>query len=259
LMVINSDGNSLPRARAVRLLMVDPELGEDIDPGRIEQARQQIVLPSVALETGSLSIGALREVPGVEGDIFAFHVLSGSLTTKLQMAGRECARVVSNGALVLLDGPVSESIPVNLEWTVLDPARIAIFDQRLFTILRQWPQILAAILRRAAQQPKQALMQQAISQLPRVEDRLLALFWSIADRHGVVRTDGIWVPMSVTHEMLARMVGAQRPTVSLGLARLADAGFLRSERGGWLINPESLELFSNPAAGDEHRDALGQM
>ena len=196
--------NSASLARGVRLLVADPELAEDLAPEQVEQARRQVVLPCVELEAGPVSIDALREVPGVEGDIFGFQVLSGSLISNLQMAGRRCARMICAGACVLTDGPVSEAIPASLAWEVLHPARLAIFDRRLLTVMHRWPKILGAILRRAAQQPREALMQQAISQLPRVEDRLLALFWAIADRQGVVRPDGIWVQMSVTHDTLAR-------------------------------------------------------
>jgi hypothetical protein len=39
------------------------------------------------------------------------------------------------------------------------------------------------------------------------------------------------------------MIGAQRPTVSLGLTRLAESELLRPQPGGWLISPASLEEF----------------
>jgi CRP-like cAMP-binding protein len=103
---------------------------------------------------------------------------------------------------------------------------------------------LSAILKRAGQQLQQALWQQAISQLPRVEDRLLALLWSIADRKGVVRPEGVWVPIALTHDTLGQMVGARRPTISLGLRSLTEQGLLRAEKDGWLITHSSLELLS---------------
>ena len=45
---------------------------------------------------------------------------------------------------------------------------------------RRWPRLLHSVIERGAHQTRQALMQQAISQLPRVDDRLLSLFWMIA-------------------------------------------------------------------------------
>ncbi|MFL5863035.1 MAG: helix-turn-helix domain-containing protein [Solirubrobacteraceae bacterium] len=43
--------------------------------------------------------------------------------------------------------------------------------------------------------------------------------------------------LPVTHELLAQMVGAQRPTVSPGLTRLAEQGTVCAEPDGWLIHP----------------------
>jgi CRP-like cAMP-binding protein len=99
---------------------------------------------------------------------------------------------------------------------------------------------LSAILKRAAQQTASTLVQQAISQLPRVEDRLLALMRTIAQREGVARPDGIFIALAATHDTLAHMIGAQRPTVSLGLAHLAEEGRLRPEPDGWTLASDEL-------------------
>ena len=69
-------------------------------------------------------------------------------------------------------GPVTESIPVSLEWLAVGPCRLALIDRRLITIAQRWPPLMAAVMRRAAQHARVALLQQAISQLPKVEDRL---------------------------------------------------------------------------------------
>ncbi len=239
---MTADPQPQVRARGVHLLIADPELGQDLAADELEQAREQIVLPMVDVHPGPLEVHLLRDVPGVHNDVYAFLVLSGMLTINLRMAARQCTRVVSTGALVLLDGPISDSIPARVGWAALDPVRLALLDDRFLVIVHRWPKLVRAIFARAAQQPRQALLQQAISQLPRVEDRLLALLWSVADRHGTVRQDGVWVPMPVTHDMLASMVGAQRPTVSLGMTRLVDTGLVRAEPGGWLLSPDSASI-----------------
>ena len=240
-----------PQRHGVRLLVAEPELGAELEGEQLEQARQQVVLPSITLQPGPLMINELGRVEGLRGDVHGFLVLSGSLTINLVMSERRCTRLIGPHELVLLDGLETDSIPVSWDWSALGPVRLAIFDERLLLIARRWPALMREILKRAAQQTRQACLQQAISQLPRVEERLLALFWSIADRQGTVRADGIWVELSLTHEMLAHMVGAQRPTVSLGLARLSDSGLLHSQPEGWLINPESLDAFARPPIPDD--------
>lgn len=238
-------------ARAVRLLVADPELGEGLSADEFERARKQVVVPAIDAPAGPLDIEGLRRLPGIRGELYGFLVVKGTLMVNLHMAGRQCGRLVSIGGLVLLDGDVTETIPAEVDWVVVDACRLACFDERLLEIVLRWPPLMAPIMSRAAQYARYALMQQAISQLPKVEDRLLALFWSLADRQGVVRSDGIWVALSTTHDTLAHLVGAQRPTVSLGLSRLAESGLLRAQPGGWLINPDSFGAFglSEPGSG----------
>jgi CRP-like cAMP-binding protein len=234
-------------AHGVRLLVADRDLGSALGEDQLRQAREQVVFPVIELHTGPLMLDRLRNAAGVRDGLHGFLVISGSLTINLQMSGRRCTRLIGPRELVLLDGVQSDSIPIGWEWSVLAPARLALLDGRLHTVARHWPPLMSAILERAAQQTRNAFLQQAISQLPRVEERLLALFWSIADRQGVMRPDGVWVELSATHDTLAHMVGAQRPTVSLGLTRLTEGGLLRSEAGGWLLARDSLDAFARPS------------
>ena len=243
----DSSGPDPGAGRGIRLLVAEPDLGSALEGDALEQARDQVVFPGIELEPGPLKIEDLRNADGVRDRLHGYLVLSGSLAINLQMSGRRCTRLIGARELVLLDGVQTDSIPLNWEWSVLTPARLVLLDGRLQAVARHWPDLMSAILERAAQQTRQAFLQQAISQLPRVEERLLALFWAIADRQGVVRPDGVWLELSATHDTLASMVGAQRPTVSLGLARLAEGGLVRPEDGGWLIAHDSLEAFAEPA------------
>jgi len=234
-------------AHGVRLLVADPDLGSSLDAEQFLEARDQAVFPGLELAEGTLMLDQLRSAPGVRDRLHGFLVIEGSLTINLRMSGRTCTRLIGPRELVLLDGIETDSIPVTWEWSVLAPARLALLDGRLRLVGHRWPPLMGSILERAAQQTRNAFLQQAISQLPRVEERLLALFWSIADRQGVVRPDGVWVSLSATHHTLAHMVGAQRPTVSLGLTRLAEGGLVRAEGDGWLLARDSAEAFDDPA------------
>ncbi|HLI60522.1 MAG TPA: Crp/Fnr family transcriptional regulator [Solirubrobacteraceae bacterium] len=233
-------------AGGVRLLDVDPELGAELGPEAFADVQRQLVLPTLQLEKGGWDRTWLGSARGVRGKPRGFLVVAGAVSVDLAIAGQACTRMITTRELVLLDGWVQDSIPVRTGWSVLDQARIAVLDERLGIIGRRWPELMSAILERAAQQIRHALLQQAISQLPRVEDRLLALLWSIADRQGVVRRDGVWVHLPVTHATLAQMIGARRPTVSLGLRALAERGHVRSIDGGWLISRDSIEVFPDP-------------
>ena len=58
---------------------------------------------------------------------------------------------------------------------------------------------------------------QAIAHLTRVDDRLLALLWCLAERWGRVVPDGVLVSLRLSHRTLAGMVGARRPSVTTAL------------------------------------------
>ena len=79
-------------------------------------------------------------------------------------------------------------------------------------------------------------MTQAISQLHRVDRRLLALFWHLAERWGRMTADGVVLPMTLSHRMLGQLIGARRPTVPTALGELARRGDIRRcDDGTWLL------------------------
>jgi len=70
----------------------------------------------------------------------------------------------------------------------------------------------------------------------RIDARLLLMMWRLADRWGRVTSDGVVVPLRLTHGWLAHLVGAQRPSVTTALGNLAGAGRVeRLDDGSWLL------------------------
>ncbi|MFZ0386754.1 MAG: helix-turn-helix domain-containing protein [Solirubrobacteraceae bacterium] len=241
----SSDGSSeLVLSGRVRLLEADPELGARLEGEELVQARKYAMLPAVRLDEGRWNIQQLRDARGVRGEVYGFVLTEGTITIDASFAGRRAARVLDSNELILLEGWDNDTLPVRWEFTVLEASTVAVLDERLELIARRWPSLMTALVIRGADQTRHALLQQAISQLPRVEDRLLALMWSLADSRGIVRPDGVHVPLSLTHETLARMIGARRPTVSLGLKALSEKGVLSIDGDGWLIARDSLNEFA---------------
>ncbi len=185
------DGSSeLVLSRRVRLLDADPDLGARLEGEALDQARRYAMLPAVHLERGRWDIQQLRDARGVRGDVYGFVLTEGTITIDASLAARRAARVLAPNELILLEGWDNDTLPVQWEFTVLEPSTIAVLDERLDVIARHWPSLMTALVIRGADQTRHALLQQAISQLPRVEDRLLALMWSLADSRGIVRPDG---------------------------------------------------------------------
>jgi CRP-like cAMP-binding protein len=123
-----------------------------------------------------------------------------------------------------------------VRWTVLTRSRIALLDRRLGAQLARYPEVNAAIIDRIAERALRLSVTQAISQLNRVDRRLLALFWHLAERWGRMTSDGVAVPMTLSHRMLGQLIGARRPTVSTSLRQLArEHELVRRDDGTWLL------------------------
>ena len=67
----------------------------------------------------------------------------------------------------------------------------------------------------------------AIAHHQRVDDRLLLTLWHLAERWGRVHADGIVVPLPLSHQRLADLVGAHRQSVTTAMGD-ADARAARS-------------------------------
>ena len=120
-------------------------------------------------------------------------------------------------------------------------ALIAVLDDRVLAAMRQWPRMIASLFALAMRQLERADINAAIGRLERVEDRLLGFFWLLADRWGRRGPDGIAIEQPLTHEAIGHLIGARRPTVSLGLRALSERGTLhRRIDGSWLLSPDSL-------------------
>jgi CRP-like cAMP-binding protein len=77
---------------------------------------------------------------------------------------------------------------------------------------------------------------QAIAHLTRVDDRLMALMWCLAERWGRVVPGGVLVSLRLPHRTLAGMIGARRPSVTTALGELSEQGvLLRPGRGRWIL------------------------
>jgi hypothetical protein len=107
----------------------------------------------------------------------------------------------------------------------------------------RWPRIVAALHLRVGEQAERIVTQLAICQLPRVDQRLLALMWLLAESWGQVTPSGTTLPLALTHDALGRLVGARRPTVTLALGQLTARGAIVRQDRGWLL----LERLPSPS------------
>lgn len=169
-----------------------------------------------------------------------FLVTEGLLSRELLLGSGIASDLLGPGDLVALQPQEEAFVPVKARWVVCAPSQVTYVDDTLLQRLRERPEVSSRLLTRAAQQAGRQAAHRAISQLPRVELRLLALLWLLAERWGRVGAQGIVVPVALTHEALGRMVGARRPTVSLALKQLDEEGCVhRRGDGSWVLSVDS--------------------
>src|SRR5581483_10333864 len=120
---------------------------------------------------------------------------------------------------------------------------------RFALVAGRWPAIHANLLGRAVRRSHWLALRLTINNLTGVDVRLLVLFWHLADRGGKVTVDGVVLHLGLTHELLAKLVGAQRPSVTTALGQLRDRGLLEKRPdGSWLLSgepPEALRLLDS--------------
>jgi hypothetical protein len=130
----------------------------------------------------------------------------------------------------------SELLEAVVRWSALAPTRLALLDHQLAVRLAGYPEIHDALLERFVWRSRRLAVLQAISQLNRVDRRILALLWHLAERWGRVTPGGVAVPLTLSHRMLGQLVGARRPTVSSAIGDLTRAGKLsRGPDGAWIL------------------------
>lgn len=209
-------------------------------PADLARAQRELLLLGIELPRGVLDPNELAYREEVRGQPFGAVVLEGVIVERMVLDARPCARLVSPGDLLGLGRSLQLPLPVNVSLEVLEPAFVAVLDDRFVAAAQRWPALAGSLLDRAINRGHEGLLRKAIAQLPRVEDRLLHLFRSLAERWGRVKPDGVVIELALTHDLIGELIGARRPTVTLGLRALAETGELRLLRGeGWLLTHES--------------------
>ncbi len=178
--------------RRVRVVEAFPEIVEYLDREQQELARRQLVAELIVAKTGSWMPQVRTDVPGHLGLL----VLDGLLSRDVILEKPLATELVGQGDLLRPSDRDGEDAPVpfGVSWTVLEPARLAVLDPTFARALGQWPSAMAAVLRGASNRAHSLAITLAVSNLRRVDVRLLMLLWYLADRWGRVTPEGVIVP-----------------------------------------------------------------
>jgi CRP-like cAMP-binding protein len=235
--------------RRVRLLEADPDLGRFLTAEERTQAGA-LTVPTASVAQGPVDVTALLERNGC----FGAFVLEGMLTCTLRVGEQAGMRILGPGDLVSYGTVPVSMLLAEASCRAVATTRLALLGKDLLVGAHRWPRLVAGLHTRTAEQVERVAVQLAICQLPRVEDRLLALLWLLAESWGRVTPNGTALPVALTHETLGALVGARRPTVTLALGELTDRGAILRQGRTWLLVERPPEP-SRPAE-EPHAPAL---
>lgn len=233
--------------RTVALLEEDRELADVLSPRALETAREAVVARVIEVPRGPWEAAEDLETSRGEAGHLGFLVLDGILLRGFDLGGAACTELLGTGDLLRpwYDRQLERhTLASEARWQVVEPARLAELDAEVAAAIGAYPELTAALLDRLMQREHSLAFHLAVCSLASLEVRLLAALWNLADRWGRVGPDGVRIPLRLTHDVLAELVGARRPSVSNALGRLRRRGLVSDiPGGGWLLHgspPEEL-------------------
>lgn len=235
---ITSPSPSDGRPRAVRVLDVDEELAASLPETERGLARDHAIGDLYRVEKGLWAPPA--------GRLLAIMVLDGPILLERSVGGASAVELLGDGDIVLWGDAAEDGagfLKVDTAWLALGESRVICLDERFARATRACPQLGIAVLRRTEARAQRLTTMNAITRFVRVETRLLLALWLLSERWGHVTPDGVLLRVSLTHQMLAELVGAARPTVTTALSQLQRNGQVARRDDGWL-------LLGDPPTGD---------
>lgn len=227
---------SEPASATISIVENDPDLADLIEPQQRDRAEREALARLLQLWPGPWDAGASIEP---ERHHRGFLIVDGLLSRDVHVIGRQCVELLGHGDVMRpwsWDGEGSH-VHAEVGWTVLEPTRMAVLDQQLVTRIAPWPQLGVELFNRGTRRAHALAVSLAISYHQRVDDRLMLTLWHLAERWGRVHSDGIVVPLPLSHQRLADLVGAHRPSVTTALGKLVREGSLsRRESGDWVLH-----------------------
>lgn len=219
---------------AIRLLEAAPWLGRGLTGEALQTARGSVVVPRSSHAAGPWEwIGPSAAV--------GLLILEGRIVRGLHVEGAP-----SHGVEMLGQGDLlkpwsyegqSSSLPTSEDWTVLSRLELAVLDVAYVRATLRWPRIGINLLDSVIERARSLSYLLTARQAPRLEARILLTLWHLADRWGHVSPEGVVLDLpKLTHEMIASMVAARRPSVTTGIRHLRDLGLVEVQsRGRWLL------------------------
>ncbi len=221
----------------VNVVDEDPELARHLSGEGLESARRDAVARLVIVEVGQwFPSGQLPAEAGALGLL----LLEGVIVRSVSVGGRQGLELFGAGDLVRPFEPAGESrviVPAEVGWSALTPTRLALLDSRVTRRMCAYPELIDQLIGRIERRSSTHALRLTIIQQPRLSTRVHLLLWHLADRFGRAQEEGVVMPLPLSHELIAQLVGAQRPSVSRAVKELERTEVVaRRPDGSWWLS-----------------------
>ena len=213
----------------VSLLAEHPELGRDLDPEHLEIAHRALRVPVLTLAKGSWATTDFPEAGGL-----GFLITDGFVARRMDLGTARSFEPLGPGDILC---PWQEDAVsfARAHFEVIEDAEIAHLTDEFVSRAARFPGLLPALFERAVRRARFMAVFGAIDGIVGIEERVMTLFWTLAERWGEFREGHVYLPVAFQHDALGELIAARRPSVSTALTGLQEAGKLERVDGGWLL------------------------
>jgi CRP/FNR family transcriptional regulator, cyclic AMP receptor protein len=234
------------------------EFDADLNPhsrGWSAPGSKRLVARVVQLPAGPFDPQLLVEDPG---DWLGLLVVDGLALVQVAAGRAPIGWLVGTEDLIRPWKMAEVSLLTSASWQALSPLRLALLDGDFARRVEGIGSMTDALAAKAIQTCHWLFAKSLVTGTSVIEERLLLLFALLGERWGKATAPGVLVAMPLTHQMLATLVGARRPSVSTALRGLSAKGFLERTAEGWLLcrtAPNGRP--PRPRCWPQYADALG--
>jgi CRP/FNR family cyclic AMP-dependent transcriptional regulator len=216
----------------VAVLDLDADLRATVPPEDLEVARTRLLASCVSAKAGPWNPSGIADA-----DCLGILVLEGLLTRDVEIAGTVSRELLGEGDIIRPwdDDSALSPIPARASWTIVEPSRFAVLDRRFTLLGGRWPQMSTEVIHRVLRRSRWLAVRLAIGSVRGAPDRIMLLLWHLAGNWGRVTPEGTLIPFRLTHELIAELIGARRPSVTSAISELRTAGDVKLTEDGWLL------------------------
>ncbi len=241
----------------VRLLDAEPSLARGIERRVLDDAREKLIVEVRRVEAGPWE--EARNAPS--SPLFlGYMILEGAFIREIDVSGRPSIELLGPGDLIRpwVVPQALRAMHVHDDWSLLSTGHVAIIDENFHDQAQGFPSILTVLMDRVVARARWLGFQVALSQLTRIDQRLLLTFRYVAERWGVGGAGGVRIPIRLSHRNLAALIGARRPKVSSALTTLAESGLIeQSPDGTWTFFAADIDPMAVLAGIDDPPKRVG--